>query len=268
MKDNLLRLASILCLAIGSHGESLPKPLALEAGWQLQYAAQVSKPGDEVAQVGFQPEGWLPATVPGTVLTTLVDNKIYPDPLYGENNRPDKIPETLCRQSYWYRTTFTVPADYTGRKIWLNFEGINYSADVWVNGHQAGTMRGAFARGLFDITSFARPGQLAALAVLITPPPHPGWPHEHTLIDGMGLNGGITALDGPTFLCTIGWDWIPAIRDRDSGIWQKVFLSCSGPVAVKNPLVTTDLPLPDLNTATSPSRRHLKISRTNRSRAC
>ena len=60
----------------------------------------------------------------------------------------------------------------------------------------------------------------------------------------MGKNGGETAIDGPCFLCTINWDWIPAIRDRDTGIWQKVFLSASGPVTLKDPLVTTDLPLP------------------------
>ena len=81
------------------------------------------------------------------------------------------------------------------------------------------------------------------LAVLVSPQPHPGVPHEHTLRDGLGPNGGITAIDGPTFLSTIGWDWIPAIRDRDTGIWQKVFLSATGPVVVKDPLVTTDLPL-------------------------
>ena len=82
------------------------------------------------------------------------------------------------------------------------------------------------------------------IAVLVAPQPHPGVPHEHTLRDGMGKNGGITAIDGPTFLSTIGWDWLPAIRDRDTGIWQKVFLSATGPVLVKDPLVTTDLPLP------------------------
>ena len=84
---------------------------------------------------------------------------------------------------------------------------------------------------------------------MISPQPHPGVPHEHTLANGMGHNGGITAIDGPTFLCTIGWDWIPAIRDRDAGIWQKVYLSATGPVVVKNPLVTTTLPLPDLSSA-------------------
>jgi beta-mannosidase len=249
MKYTILCVTQSLLLARACLAESIPNPLLIEAGWQLQSASQVSLTGGEIAQVGFHPDGWLAATVPGTVLTTLVDNKIYPEPLYGENNRPDKIPESLCRQSYWYRTTFTPPENYAGEKIWLHFEGVNYGAEVWVNGQKAGTMRGAFARGLFDISTFVTPGQTAALAVRITPPPHPGWPHEHTLIDGMGANGGITAVDGPTFLCTLGWDWIPAIRDRDSGVWQKVYLSATGPVAIKNPLVTSDLPLPDLDTA-------------------
>jgi hypothetical protein len=249
MKKIFFCFTQSLLLATASLAASFPNPLTIDSGWQLQFAPLVSLTGPQIAQVGFQPENWRDATVPGTVLTSLVNDKIYPEPLYGENNRPDKIPETLCRQSYWYRTTFTPPEDYTGRKIWLHFEGVNYSAEVWVNGWKAGTMRGAFERGIFDISAVVTPGTKAALAVLVTPQPHPGWPHEHTLIDGMGLNGGVTVLDGPTFLCTIGWDWIPAIRDRDTGIWQKVFLSATGPVVLKNPLVTSDVALPDLDTA-------------------
>jgi hypothetical protein len=176
------------------------------------------------SRLKYKPKAWYAAVVPGTVLTTLVKNGVYPEPLYGENNRPDRIPETLNKTSYWYRTIATVPAEYKGRHTWLNFEGINYSAVVWVNGTQVGTMRGAFKRGIFDISSIAKPGEKAAIAVLVTPQPHPGDPHEHTIANGMGGNGGITAVDGPTFLSTIGWDWIPAIRDRDTGIWDKVFL--------------------------------------------
>src|SRR5579871_2742099 len=69
---------------------------------------------------------WYRATVPGTVLTTLVDNRVYPDPLYGENNRPNIIPESLCRTSYWYRTEFALPSSFSGKRVWLNFDGINY----------------------------------------------------------------------------------------------------------------------------------------------
>src|SRR5882757_8143393 len=110
-------------------------------------------------------------------------------------------------------------------------------------------MKGAFGRGIFDISPDVKADKTATLAVLVSPQPHPGDPHEHKIRDGVGKNGGITAIDGPTFLSTIGWDWLPAIRDRDTGIWQKVFLSATGPVLVKNPLVTTDLPLLKLDSA-------------------
>jgi len=226
-----------------------PQPLVLSAGWQLQDAAKVPQSGAEVAAPSFNASGWYTATVPGTVLTTLVNNKVYPEPLYGENNRPEVIPESLARTSYWYRTTLDIPKTYKGSHVWLNFDGINYSAIVWVNGAQVGVMRGAFSRGTFDVTSHVEPGKQAVLAVLVTPQPHPGDPVEHTIRNGLGKNGGITAIDGPTFLSTIGWDWVPGIRDRDTGIWQKVYLSATGPVLVKNPLVTTDLPLPRIDSA-------------------
>jgi Exo-beta-D-glucosaminidase Ig-fold domain/Glycosyl hydrolases family 2/Glycosyl hydrolases family 2, TIM barrel domain/Glycosyl hydrolases family 2, sugar binding domain len=241
-------LALFVCLpALAS--SSQPEQVVISSGWQLQDAAKVSQTGAALAVADFKPEGWYAATVPGTVLTSLVNDGVYPEPLYGENNRPDKIPDSLARTPYWYRTVFTVPKSYKGKKVWLNFAGINYSAEVWVNGADQGSIRGAFARGIFDISSVAKPGSKVALAVLVSPQPHPGEPHEHTIADGLGKNGGITAIDGPTFLSTIGWDWIPGIRDRDTGIWQKVFLSASGPVLIKNPLVTTDLPLPKTDTA-------------------
>jgi beta-mannosidase len=173
------------------------------------------------------------------VLTSLVNNGVYPEPLYGENMRA--IPESLNKTSYWYRTTFTVPAASKGHHTWLHLGGINYAAQIWVNGHEAGTMRGAFIRGDFDISEFVKPGRRAVLAVLVTPQPHPGVPHEHTVALGVGKNGGETAVDGPTFLSTIGWDWLPAVRDRDTGIWLPVTIDATGPVVVKDPFVTTDL---------------------------
>ncbi len=221
-----------------------PAPVTLATGWQLQDAAKVAQTGAEISTVGFKSGSWYKATVPGTVLTTLVNNRVYPEPLYGENNRPEIIPESLSRTSWWYRATIAVPRAYKGRRVWLNFDGINYAAEVWVNGAQAGTIRGAFIRGIFDVTDHVTPGKKAVVAVHVSPQPHPGVSHEHTLRAGIGPNGGESAIDGPTFLSSIGWDWLPAIRDRETGIWQKVFLSATGPVTVKDPLVTTDLPLP------------------------
>ena len=207
--------------------------------WQMQDSAKVAAAAPIISTAAFPPQGWYAATVPGTVLTTLVNRGVYPEPLYGENMRA--IPESLNKTSYWYRASFTVPAAYKGRHAWLHFGGINYGAEIWVNGRQVGTMRGAFIRGDFDISEFVKPGRRAVLAVLVSPQPHPGIPHEHTVALGVGQNGGETAIDGPTFLSTIGWDWLSAVRDRDTGIWLPVTMDATGPVVVRDPFITADL---------------------------
>jgi len=227
--------------------QAVPAPIDIGSGWQLQDASKVSDAASVVSEASYQPQGWLAATVPGTILTSLVNDGVYPEPLYGENNRT--IPESLNKTPWWYRTVITVPRDYAGRQVWLHFDGANFSSDVWVNGAEVGTIQGAFIRGRFDITKFVKPGATAAIAVKVSPQPHPGVPHEHTIADGVGKNGGMTAIDGPTFLCTIGWDWLDAVRDRDTGLWQKVWLSASGPVIIENPLVRTNLPLPSTASA-------------------
>ncbi len=229
--------------------KAMPASMEISSGWQLQDVAKVPQAGATISAKDYQPQGWMAATVPGTVLTSMVNDGVYPEPLYGENDRETTIPESLNKTSYWYRTTFTVPKDYAHRQVWVHFDGANFTSDVWVNGSQVGTIQGAFIRGRFDITKFVKPGDTAVLAVRVTPQPHPGVPHEHNLTNGVGKNGGITAIDGPTFLCTIGWDWLQAVRDRDTGLWQKVWLSSSGPVLVDDPLVITDLPLPRTDTA-------------------
>ena len=215
----------------------------------MQDAGLVSQSPRDLSDPSFVPVDWFPAVVPGTVLTSLIAAGVYPEPLYGENNRAEKIPEGLCRKDWWYRSGFEVPAGYNSGRIWLRFEGINYAAEVWVNGHRVGHIKGAFIRGLFDITDLVSAGEGVGLAVRVSPQPNPGVPHEHTVRAGTGRNGGISAIDGPTFLCSMGWDWIPPIRDRNTGIWRGVFLSASGPVTIRDPAITTHLPLPRLDTA-------------------
>ena len=207
-------------------------------GWKMQDAAKVADAGGQVSSGAFRPDGWYQATVPGTVLTTLVENKVYPEPLYGENMRA--IPESLNKTDWWYRATFPV-SGAKGRRTWLHFAGVNYGAEIWVNGQKTGEMVGAFLRGDFDVTALVKPGSTAVVAVRVRPQPHPGVPHEHTQALGVGKNGGETAIDGPTFLSTIGWDWLPAVRDRDTGIWLPVTVSTGGPVEVKDPVVTSRL---------------------------
>lgn len=220
---------------------------ALSGGWRLAEAPKVTADGATLSRPGFNVDGWLDAVVPGTVLTTFIERGIYPDPDYGLNNLA--IPETLNKQDYWYRMEFNLSSFLKSRRLTLTFEGINYAAEIWLNGKRLGNVRGAFVRGIFDVTGLAVPGKPNALAVRVSPPPHPGIPHEQSLKAGAGLNGGMLCLDGPTFICTEGWDWLPGIRDRDTGIWQEVVLTATGEVKIGDVQVVTALPLPDTSRA-------------------
>jgi len=220
---------------------------ALAEGWRLTPAPKVKAEGAAISEVGFDAKDWWAATVPGTVLTTMVDRGVYPDPDYGLNNLA--IPESLNKQDYWYRIEFGTPKSANGRHLTLTLNGINYAAVVWLNGQRLGDIKGAFIRGAFDVTQILRTGQMNVLAVRVSPPPHPGIPHEQSIKAGPGENGGIMVMDGPTFMATEGWDWIPGIRDRNTGIWQDVVLSATGQVKIGDPRVTTTLPLPDTSRA-------------------
>ena len=136
------------------------------------------------------------------------------------------------------------------RAAHLTFNGINYHAQVWLNGHKLGTVSGAFIRGKFDATPALATTGPNVLAVRIWPQPHFWIGREESVKAGAGENGAEGSLDGPTFFCSEGWDWIPTIRDRNTGIWQTVVLRATGPVALGDPRVVTTLPkLPDLSVA-------------------
>ncbi|MES2392208.1 MAG: glycoside hydrolase family 2, partial [Acidobacteriota bacterium] len=101
MRFRALSLAALSLTASSAFAGTRPTPSAvvLAQGWQLQYSSRVTTSPATLSSPAFAPTGWLPATVPGTVLTTLVNNHIYPEPLYGENDRPEVIPDTLARES-------------------------------------------------------------------------------------------------------------------------------------------------------------------------
>jgi Exo-beta-D-glucosaminidase Ig-fold domain/Glycosyl hydrolases family 2/Concanavalin A-like lectin/glucanases superfamily/Glycosyl hydrolases family 2, sugar binding domain/Glycosyl hydrolases family 2, TIM barrel domain len=221
----------------------------IASNWKLAVATDIHASGRDLSQTRQDgaSEKWLAATVPGTVLTTMVDRGVYPDPDFGLNNLA--IPELLNKQDYWYRVQFASPSEAKNHKVSLTFNGINYAAEIWLNGSRVGDIKGAFIRGTFDVTQLLTARGSNVLAVRISPPPHPGIPEEESIKAGPGENGGAMCLDGPTFVASEGWDWIPSIRDRNTGIWQDVLLSISGDLRIGDPQVITRLPLPDANTA-------------------
>lgn len=214
----------------------------LSTGWEMIEGYKLAKKGMSLWDIRTHASEWYNAVVPGTVLTTLVEQSVYPDPYYGLNNL--LIPDTLCRMDWWYRISFEIPQDNWNSDYLLLLNGINYKADIWLNGRRLGTMNGAFKRGCFPVSGLLDKKGLNTLAIHIFPPNNPGIPFEETK-EWFGGNGGALCLDGPTFISSEGWDWIPAIRCRNIGVWQDVKLIRVGDVLMEDPQVITDLPLPD-----------------------
>src|SRR6476646_8426807 len=154
-----------------------PATSVLRDNWFIQPSSDVHAGGEAISSVGFSTRDWYPATLPSTVMSALVEDKVYPDPYTGLNLR--SIPGTTYpifedfsnvpmppaspfRQSWWYRTEFKLPPEYSGRTVWLGFDGINYRANVWMNGVQIASsenLAGTWRLFNLNVTSAAKPGQ-------------------------------------------------------------------------------------------------------------
>jgi hypothetical protein len=220
---------------------------ALAGGaWRVQRDSLVAAGGADIAQPGFPDQEWVVATVPGTVLTSYYNAGAIPDPNYADNQL--MISDSFFHADFWYRNEFVAPAVKKEERTWLHFDGINWKADVYLNGVNLGRIEGGFQRRAFDVTPLIRAGQVNAVAVKIEKNATPGSVKEKTF-QNPDKNGGALGADNPTYHASIGWDWIPTIRGRNTGIWNSVYLRNSGLVTLADPWVKTSLPLPDTSSA-------------------
>lgn len=214
--------------------------------WKLQRSSFVKDNLETISKTGYDDNNWIVATVPGTVLVSYLNNGMIPDPNYGDNHL--LISDSYFYSDFVYRDEFDIPNSYKGRKVFLNLDGINWKADVYLNGSKLGKVEGAFTRGKFDVTDYIIPGKKNAIAVYIYKNYAPGFVKEPTFRDHQA-NGGELGLDNPTFHASVGWDWIPSIRGRNIGIWNEIFLSTSEHVTIEDPYVSANIPLPDTTSA-------------------
>jgi hypothetical protein len=228
-------------------GGPIPKPapavtpawgkLKLAGGsWRLERASQVEADGAALSQPGFHDEAWLPATVPGTVLTSYLNAGAIPDPNFGQNQL--YISDSFFYSDFWYRTSFASPAAAPGQIQWLDFAGIDWKAEVFLNGELLGKIEGGFTRARFNVTGKLRLTSEApnVLAIRVLKNNTPGSCKQKTY-ESPGVNGGALGADNPTFHASIGWDWIPTIRGRNTGIWGDISVETTGPVTLENPFV-------------------------------
>ena len=220
-----------------AQARSTESRVALHEGWTLQTSAKVEVKGEVISTPQFAPKRWHEVTVPTTVVAALVKDKTLPDPFFAMNlrglagvNYPigkdfsdiAMIPDSPYAQPWWYRKQFALPATYKGKTVWLKFDGINYRANIWLNGKQIANsddVAGAWRTYEFNVSGTAKPGAENVLAVQVFSPT------EHDL--------------AITFV-----DWNPAPPDKDMGLWRDVYLTDSGPVALRYPTVVSKLNSP------------------------
>jgi len=221
-----LFISAITCCAALAESEN---KIPLTDGWTIQSADQVSQPGQVISSTDFTPEKWYPATVPSTVAGTLVDDKVYPDPFFGMNLK-DLSTNAAFKGPWWYRKEFKLARPEDGQ-VWLNFDGINYRADIWLNGKRIANTNGIV-------------GAYRTYQLNITP----------ALVSGKPNVLAIETFPADKNSLAINWvDWSPTPPDKNMGLWRDVYLTTAGPVAFHDPQVVTKVD-PSLDKA------HLTVS--------
>ncbi len=233
----------------------------------------ITKQGIAYSTDGVEVENTIPAIVPGTILNTLLrdknwlkanikktytdeQGKIYTlkeeeksldtdffDPFFDTNQKfiPDASSKGgVALYTYWYYTEFTLATSAANQRFWLNLRGINYTADVFINGVQLNKeeqLQGMFLRHSFDITEHPSKDGIYRLAIRVVPPDSPGIPN--------GGNGGSPGKpnigEHVTMRHTVGWDWTISIPDRSTGLWDQVSVSTTKALQLKHPKVTTKI---------------------------
>jgi exo-1,4-beta-D-glucosaminidase len=216
MRNNRKRLIVTVLLALVSPVMATPHHITLNSNWLLRSSADVASYGAALSTESFVPNGWYKASVPSSVLGTLVADGVYKDVFKGRNL--DTIPDSLFQNPWWYRTVFHLPKkSAAANHAILKFLGVNYRADIWLNGHliaDSDSVVGGFRQFEFDVTRFAVFGGTNVLAVKVYRP-------------------------GPGAV-TLGFvDWNPRPPDHDMGLWRPVEVQLSGDVSIDNPFVAT-----------------------------
>ena len=187
--------------------------IELKKNWEIQSSKIIGSQGEDISKVNFQTKDWYPAEVPTTVLGTLVKDKVYTNIFYSKNL--DKIPTEQFDSPWWYRTEFKVPDKNNARTVKLLFNGINYRANIWINGIQiakSDTTEGCYRRFEIDVSKYVKPGEKNALAVEVIPP-----------VKGEPTMGFV--------------DWNPRPPDHNMGLWRSVYLEFAGDVSINFPFV-------------------------------
>jgi exo-1,4-beta-D-glucosaminidase len=216
MRTLTLLITIFIAFSCSNSDTSFEYKTKLEDNWKIKSSKEITNSKESISMIDFNDSLWYTTKVPGTVLTSLIQNGVYKNVYKGDNLT--KIPTEQFKDNWWYRKTFTVNDIVEDENIRLQFEGINYRANIWLNGSliaSSDSIESPFRIFDLDISKYVVEGK-NSVAVEVFPP---------------------QKLD-----LTIGFvDWNPNAPDNNMGIWRGVYLKRSRGVSVTNTFIQTDL---------------------------
>jgi exo-1,4-beta-D-glucosaminidase len=218
------------CRALGQARQETFQ-LILKDDWRMQSAVTDASPADQISQENYDTHSWYKVSVPTTFVAGLLANKVYDfDPFMGRNLQ--KLKDDKLDKPWWFRREFTLPTSEAGKNVVLRLHGINYKANVWLNGVKIADstkIKGPFRIIQLDVTKHINYSGNNVLAIEITRPFTPNKAKGDLAIDYA--------------------DWIPYPPDYNAGIVNNVEIKTYDKVGVQYPLVTTRFDLPSLSIA-------------------
>lgn len=201
--------------------------LSLNGEWRLTYTS-LEKQEEKWGR-------WIPAQVPGDIHLDLMQANLIAEPLVGMNSTCYRWIE---EKSWWYMRRFNVDPAFLGQKMELACNGLDLTADLWLNGQLVGTANNMFRQHRFDITPVLKAGE-----------------NELVIRLDVGFNA---AKDAPTDKFIKSWGrheprrpwlrkaqqafyWDVAPRLVTCGIWRDIFIESHHGITLRDVHLTDTL---------------------------
>ena len=186
---------------------------SLNGAWHFKYVETPSLVPDGFYAPDFSLLGWDTISVPGNwQLQGNYDPPFFTNIKYPFEPNPPFVPRDY-NPTGLYKTVFTVPADWSDKRVFIHFAGIQSAMYLWINGQRVGYHEDGMLPAEFDITDYLVPGS-NSLAVQVL-----------NYSDGTYLEDQdfwrLSGIYRDVFLCCV-----PKVRVRDFAVWSELDAQC------------------------------------------
>ena len=130
----------------------------LNGAWKFNWAAKPAERAADFYKSDFDDGSWKEIAVPSNWQLQGYGIPIYVNVRYPFRARPPYIPHDNNPVGS-YRRTFSVPENWSGRQVFIHFDGVESAFYIWVNGKKVGYSQGSRTPAEFNLTPYLKPGE-------------------------------------------------------------------------------------------------------------